>query len=54
MEDDYQEHEERYDSLEEEWYEDAGSWNADRRAMHLENMRDASDMWVVLTVDEPS
>jgi hypothetical protein len=39
----YKEHQERYDSLNEEWNEESDNWDTGRRREHLENMRIASD-----------
>ena len=40
---DYKEHQERYESLNEEWNEGSDDWDTERRRRHLENMRDANE-----------
>lgn len=40
---DYKEHQERYDGLNEEWKEESDDWDTGRRREHLENMRIANE-----------
>ena len=39
----YKEHQERYDSLKEEWEEESDYWDTGRRREHLENMSIANE-----------
>ena len=49
-ENNYKEHQERYESLHKEWVDRSNGWSDERKHGHLENMKIANDEYVSILI----